>query len=146
MPCVGVYLLLAMLSLCACANGSQTPDGTPSPRVGRTDDGPAAAPKEPSLDVLKAICASEFGQGDFARVDVFRDASGAVALLALRPDIERLTHAPHTYYGPDGASLLVVPDRPVTSEERKTDPVLKEQDELLRGLSESRSVSCSRHR
>ena len=123
-------LLLFACCLCAPGSGAQTP--------------PVA--KEPSPDVLKAICASEFGKGDLARVDVFRARNGATAVLALRPDITRFTHAPHTYYGPDGVSLLVVPERPLTSEQIKNDPVLQKRDALLRNLEQGGSRFCSSHR
>jgi hypothetical protein len=124
----------------------QAADAVGISAVGRQGAAQTAAPKEPRADVLKAICASQFGQGDFASVDVFRNASGAVMVLALRPDITRFTHAPHTYFGSDGTSLLVVPERPVTPEERKSDPVLRKQDELLRSLTKGRSTSCSDQR
>jgi hypothetical protein len=107
---------------------------------------PVPVGQPPRPDVLKTICASEFGRGMFARVDVFHDASGVVAVLALRPDITQFSHAPHTYFGPDGASLLVVPDRPVTDEERRTDPVLRKQEALLRNLTNRRSESCDKLR
>ena len=75
-------------------------------------------------------------------MDVYRDAAGAVAVLALRPDISEFTHAPHTYFGPDGTRLLVVPERPITPEERRTDPVLRKQDELLAKLVKGDSERC----
>jgi hypothetical protein len=125
-------LLIAFVCACASAKADQTTG--------------AAASQKPRAEVMKAICASQFGQGDLARVTTFRNASRAIVVLALLPDINRFTHAPHTYYGPDGKSLLVVPQRPVTPEERQRDPVLKRQDELLRGLVESESTFCSDHR
>ncbi len=107
----------------------------------------APAPqKEPRPDVLKKICASQFGQGDFARIEVFYDKAGSVAVLALRPDINRFTHAPHTYYGPDGATLLVVPERPIAAEQAKSDPVLQKLDALMRDLKEGQSKVCSSYR
>jgi hypothetical protein len=137
-------LLLAAVWASACARPDSRTDaaGAGAASAGAT----AAARDEPRADTLKAICASEFGQGDFASVSVFRNASDAVAVLALRPDINRFTHAPHTYYGPDGASLLVVPERPVTPEQRATDPVLRRQAELLQGLVERESAFCRDHR
>ena len=100
----------------------------------------------PRPDVLKKICATEFGQGDMARVDVLLDKAKAVKVLALRPDISRFSHAPHTYFGPDGATLLVVAERPITLEQAKTDPVLLQQEALLRGLTPGRAVYCSNRR
>jgi hypothetical protein len=138
--------LVAVLCLGAGAIDGRATAAFGPPGAGRQNAAPPAARDEPRATVLKAICASEFGQGDFARVEVFRNASGAVVVLALRPDITRFTHAPHTYFGPTGSSLLVVPERPVTPEQRKTDPVLRKQDDLLRGLVGGASASCSDHR
>lgn len=101
---------------------------------------------EPRPDVLRKICASKFGQGDMARVDVLLDREKVVRVLALRPDIQRFSHAPHTYFGPDGSTLLVVPERPMTPEQAKTDPVLLELGTLTRGLEPGRPVLCSGHR
>jgi hypothetical protein len=126
--------------------GRPAPDAVGTSGDGRRGAAQTAALEEPRADVLQAICKSQFGQGDLAEVEVYRNASRAVTVLALRPDLTRFTHAPHTYYGPDGTSLLVVPDRPVTQEERKSDPVLRKQDELLRSLTKSASTSCSKHR
>ena len=100
----------------------------------------------PRPDVLKKICATAFGQGDMARVDVLLDKAKTVKVLVLRPDISRFSHAPHTYFGPDGSTLLVVPERPITPEQARTDPVLLQQQALLRDLTPARPVYCSNHR
>lgn len=100
----------------------------------------------PRADVLKAICATRFGQGDMARVDVLLDKAGTAKVLALRPDITRFSHAPHTYLDGNGTTLLVVAERPVTPEEAKTDPVLRKLASLTRGLTPGRPVYCSAHR
>ena len=126
--------------------GRQAPDAVGDSGARRLNAASTAAPEEPRAVVLKAICSSQFGQGDFARVEVFRNASGEVGVLALRPDINRFTHAPHTYYTPEGMSLLVMPERPVTPEELKSDPLLRKQDDLLKGLIASGSKFCSEHR
>jgi hypothetical protein len=106
----------------------------------------AQAPGSPRPEVVKQICAGEFGQGEMARVDVLHDKAGVVKVLRLQPDIRRFSHAPHTYYGPDGATLLVVPERPITPEEAKTDPVLVKLEALTRDLKPGRPVSCSAYR
>lgn len=100
----------------------------------------------PRPAVLKAICATEFGRGDMARVDVLYDKDKVVKVLVLRPDIMRFTHAPHTYFDAGGAKLLVVPERPITPEEAKTDPVLRKASTLTRGLTAGRPAYCSAHR
>lgn len=100
----------------------------------------------PRPDVLKRICATAFGRGDMARVDVLLDRASVVKVLVLRPDITQFSHAPHTYFGADGATLLVVPERPITPGEAKTDPVLTKRDALTRGLTPGRPVLCSAHR
>ena len=100
----------------------------------------------PRPDVVKKICATSFGQGEMARVDVLLDKARAVKVLALRPDITRYSHAPHTYFGPDGTTLLVVPERPITPEQAKSDPVLLQQLALLRDLTPGRPVYCKDHR
>jgi len=100
----------------------------------------------PRPDVLKAICATDFGQGEMARVDVLFDKARVVKVLALRPDITRFSHAPHTYFGPDGTTLLVVPERPITPEQARTDPVLLKQQALVRDLTPGRAVYCTNHR
>ena len=100
----------------------------------------------PRPDVLKKICATTFGQGEMARIDVLLDKATAVKVLALRPDISRFSHAPHTYFGPDGSTLLVVPERPITPEQAATDPVLLQQRALLRDLTPGRPVYCTDHR
>ena len=100
----------------------------------------------PRADVLKKICASSFAQGDMARVDVLLDTAKVVKVLALRPDIARFSHAPHTYFGPDGSTLLVVPERPITPEQAKTDPVLLQQKALLRDLTPGQPTYCKDHR
>ena len=143
--CPGLFFLASLYSS-AFAIGRQATDAVGATGVDQQNAAPRVAPEEPRANVLKTICASELGQGNFARVDVFRNASGAVRVLALRPDINRFTHAPHTYYGPDGTSLLTVPERPVTPEQRKTDAVLRKQDELLLGLKESGAKFCSENR
>jgi hypothetical protein len=140
-------MILAAACVSACVTAHDPTDGGGSTRDGRSASGSGATAAEaPRADVLKTICASEFGQGDMASVDVFRNTSGAVAALVLRPDISRFTHAPHSYYAPDGSPLMIVPERPVTPAARNTDPVLKQQDELLRTLVESESTPCSQHR
>jgi hypothetical protein len=100
----------------------------------------------PRPAVVKKICATSFGQGEMARVDVLLDRAKAVKVLALRPDITRYSHAPHTYFGPDGTTLLVVPERPITPEQAKSDPVLLQQQALLRDLTPGRPVYCKDHR
>jgi hypothetical protein len=100
----------------------------------------------PRPDVLKKICATEFGRGDMARVDVLLDKAKAVKVLVLRPDITRFSHAPHTYFDPDGSTLLVVAERPITPESARTDPVLRKLDALVRDLTPGRSMYCSGHR
>lgn len=100
----------------------------------------------PKPAVLKTICASEFGQGEMARVDVLLDKGGAVRVLRLQPDIRRFSHAPHTYFSPDGATLLVVPERPLSADEAKTDPVQVELTKLTRDLVTGRPAYCSAHR
>ena len=140
----GLFLLASLYSPATVVSRQGAAVGIST--AGRQGAAQTAALEKPRADVLKTICASQFGQGDLASVEVFRSASGAIKVFALRPDITRFTHAPHTYYGPDGTSLLVVPDRPVTAEERKSDPVLGKQDELLRSLTKGGSTSCSDHR
>jgi hypothetical protein len=107
---------------------------------------PAVQATGPRPEVLKRICATEFGKGEMARVDVLLDKEKAVKVLVLRPDIGRFSHAPHTYFAPDGSTLLVVAERPITPEEAKTDPVLLKQSALVRDLTPGRSVFCSDHR
>ena len=99
----------------------------------------------PRPDVVKKICATTFGQG-MARVDVLLDKTKAVKVLALRPDISRFSHAPHTYFDPDGSALLVVPERPITPEQARTDPVLLKLESLVRGLTPGRATYCNDHR
>ena len=100
----------------------------------------------PRPAVLKAICATEFGRGDMARVDVLYDKDKVVKVLVLRPDIMRFSHAPHTYFDADGATLLVVPERPISPAEAQSDPVVRKAGALTRGLTPGRAVSCSAHR
>lgn len=100
----------------------------------------------PRADVLKKVCATEFGQGEMARVDVLLDKTRAIKVLALRPDITRFSHAPHTYFGPDGSTLLVVAERPITPEQAKSDPVLLQLRALLRDLTPGQAVFCKDHR
>jgi hypothetical protein len=107
---------------------------------------PSATAPGPRPEVLKAICATEFGQGEMARVDVLLDKKGAVKVLVLRPDLRRFSHAPHTYFAPDGSTLLVVAERPITPEQAKTDPVQVELRTLTRDLTSGRPVFCSDHR
>ena len=100
----------------------------------------------PRRDVLRRVCASPFGAGDFARVEVYRNKAGAVAVLALRPDIQQFTHAPHTYYRPDGAELLVVADRPVVKGDPESDALVSKLAALLRDLRGGGSQFCSEYR
>ncbi len=100
----------------------------------------------PRPQVLKKICATEFGQGEMAYVDVLLDKNKAVKVLVLRPDIRRFSHAPHTYFGPDGSTLLVVAERPITPEQAATDPVQVKLRTLTRDLTPGRAVFCSSHR
>lgn len=106
----------------------------------------AAQTTGPRPEVLKTICATEFGQGDMARVDVLLNKAKAVTVLVLRPDLTRFSHAPHTYFGPDGATLLVVPERPITREQAKSDRLLLEVQALTRDLTAGKPVFCSKHR
>lgn len=105
-----------------------------------------AQASSPRPEVVKKICATSFGQGEMARVDVLLDKARTVKVLALRPDISRFSHAPHTYFGPDGSTLLVVPERPITPEQARTDPVLLKQAALVRDLTPGKAVYCSDHR
>jgi hypothetical protein len=107
---------------------------------------PAVQPTGPRPEVLKTICATQFGQGDMARVDVLLDKAKAVKVLVLRPDIRRFSHAPHTYFAPDGSTLLVVAERPITPEQARTDPVLLKLRALISDLAPGRPVFCSDHR
>lgn len=101
----------------------------------------------PGLFFLAILYSSAFAIGRQAT-----EAVGATgvnqqnAAPRVAPEEPRANHAPHTYYGPDGTSLLTVPERPVTPEQRKTDAVLRKQDELLRGLKESGAKFCSEYR
>lgn len=106
----------------------------------------AAQATGPRPDVLRTICATEFGQGDMARVDVLLNKAKAVTVLVLRPDLRRFSHAPHTYYAPDGSTLLVVAERPITAEQAKTDPLLLKVKVLTRDLLPGKAVFCSNHR
>ena len=100
-------------------------------------------PAAPRIEVLQGICGSELGQGDFARVLVFLDEDRRIRVLQLQPDITRFTHAPHTYFGPDGTPVLVVAERPLTPGAPERDPALIKRSELLRGLVEGGSVLCT---
>ena len=62
--------------------------------------GQSAQAAAPRPDVLKTICATEFGRGDMARVDVLLDKANSVKVLVLRPDLTRFSHPPHTYFAP----------------------------------------------
>lgn len=95
-----------------------------------------------SRSAKKKICASEFAAGS-ADISVFRDNTQEVKLLVLEPDIGRFHHAPWTYYDSNGKQLLMVPERPMSPEERAKDPVIQKMEALKKGLiADETGVSC----
>ena len=95
-----------------------------------------------SMSAKKNICASEFAAGN-ADISVFRDNTQEVKLLVLEPDIGRFHHAPWTYYDSNGKQLLMVPERPMSPEERAKDPVIQKMEALKKGLiADETGISC----
>jgi hypothetical protein len=133
--------------LCAACSAPPAPvaNETKTNAAGEANSQPAVSgQKSPSqgIDraVLQTICASEFG-GGMARVTVWRDAAGAGKLLELSPDLSRFSHPPMVLHDAQGQELLFIPERPVTPEERKNDPVLQKAEALRAGLSPDKNAT-----
>ena len=124
-------ILASLFLLVSCTESKQNPKQPTTPQQSSI-----------SAEAKKKICASEFAVDD-AEILLFRDESKALKLLVLRPDISRFSHAPWTYYDLNGEQLLIVPERPMSAEQRAADPVIQKMEALKKGLTEDdESLSC----
>jgi hypothetical protein len=87
------------------------------------------------------ICAHPCG-GNFARITVFRDASGAVGRLMFDGDLEACSHPPRIYFDAQGHESLTIPLEPVVPDSPKAKDLSARQDAQVEGLLEDERLGC----
>jgi len=98
----------------------------------------AAAP--PVASVTR-ICAADCA-GPMARMSLWRDAGGAVALYVYDGDFDRCSHPPRIWFDKDGKELARVGSNPVPAGGVAEGPPI--QARLTAGLHESETIFCPR--
>jgi len=117
----------------AGGKGSANPSATPTVPPAATD---------PSFEVVSKICAGTCG-GPFARIEVFRDAAGAVGRLLFDGDLEACSHPPRIYFDGAGAETLTIPMRPVVAGSPEAVKLAADQAAQTEGLIKAEVLPCT---
>ena len=128
---------IVVLAVVAC--GSQPADKDTPPATTTTTAPPA---RDAERELLTKICAAGTCTGDFARIEIWRDAQGAIGRLIYDGDIDRCSHPPRSYYDRTGAETLTIPFEPVEPGSAKALEYERKQTEQLAGLTKDRELSC----
>jgi hypothetical protein len=144
-----VPLLLVLIAI-ACNSGTPPPD-KPTPPVDKPT--PPVEKRQPPADnvtsgsaadeaLITRVCSGTCS-GRMARVEIWRDASGAIGRLVYDGDIQRCSHPPRYYFDRDGKQTLAIPFEPIEPGSPKALEYQRTQAEQIAGLTKDRVVSCA---
>lgn len=98
----------------------------------------------PSQTILKKICSSKFA-GPLARITLWRDMDGGIALYQFQGDMSRILHAPTIFYDQAGEEKLVISEKPFDAKEQKARELQEKKLKLLKRFNEEKeSFFCSK--
>jgi hypothetical protein len=133
------WLWVPVFALVAC--GSQS---TETETVPPATAPPAGSAAEADRALIAKVCAAGTCTGDHARIEIWRDAQGAIGRLVYDGDIDRCSHPPRSYYDKAGNETLAIPFEPVEPGSPKALEYERTQNEQLVGLTKDRELSCGR--
>jgi hypothetical protein len=137
--------LIAVALITACSSKTSNPPPQQPPAGSGTASGSAATPPPADDKALIAkVCAAGTCTGEMARIEVWRDVSGAIGRLVYDGDLQRCSHPPRSYHDRDGKQTLAIPFEPVEPGSPKALEYERSQKEQLDGLTKDRQVFCGK--